>query len=159
MSYQMFPSKVLSVILLALILVGNNFHHFFFILSGLSFTDTDNSQDSRGREGTFLYSTLPIQSHSHLPENPISKYLCGRSILLTHTVIASQVKWCATPLALCIQDIATRSLHFSYQADTKHLSVFFTHFKPVLLLQKYTLSDLHHPKEYFGQYLKNVSCI
>ena len=31
---------------------------FFFFLSGFSFTGTDNSQDSRGRERTFFYSTL-----------------------------------------------------------------------------------------------------
>ena len=31
---------------------------FFFFLSGFSFTDADSSQDSRGREGTFVYSTL-----------------------------------------------------------------------------------------------------
>ena len=37
-----------------------------FFLSVLSFTDTDNSQDSRGREGTFLYSTLPLPpAHEH----------------------------------------------------------------------------------------------
>ena len=35
------------------------FHNFFF-LSGFSFTDTDDSQDSRGREGTIFYSTLPL---------------------------------------------------------------------------------------------------
>ena len=29
-----------------------------FFLSGFSFTDTDNSQDNRGREGTIFYSTL-----------------------------------------------------------------------------------------------------
>ena len=38
----------------------------FFFLSGVSFTDTDNSQDSRGREGTFFYSTLPLPpAHEH----------------------------------------------------------------------------------------------
>ena len=35
----------------------------FFFLSGFSFTDTDNLQDSRGREGTIFYSTLPLPSH------------------------------------------------------------------------------------------------
>ena len=30
------------------------------------FTDTDDSQDSRGREGTIFYSTLPLPpSHEH----------------------------------------------------------------------------------------------
>ena len=32
----------------------------FFFLSGFSFTDTDDAQDSRGREGTIFYSTLPL---------------------------------------------------------------------------------------------------
>ena len=39
---------------------------FFIFLSGLSFTGTDNSQDSRGREGTIFYSTLPLPpAHEH----------------------------------------------------------------------------------------------
>ena len=38
----------------------------FFFLSGFSFTDTDNSQDSRGREGNIFYSTLPLPpAHEH----------------------------------------------------------------------------------------------
>ena len=38
----------------------------FFFLSGFSFTDTDDSQDSRGREGTIFYSTLPHPpAHKH----------------------------------------------------------------------------------------------
>ena len=38
----------------------------FFFLSGFSFKDTDNSQDSRGREGTIFYSTLPLPpAHEH----------------------------------------------------------------------------------------------
>ena len=32
----------------------------FFFLSGFSFTDTDESQDSRGREESNFYSTLPL---------------------------------------------------------------------------------------------------
>ena len=38
-------------------------------LSGFSFTDTDDSQGSRGREGTIFYSTLPLppaHEHSHI---------------------------------------------------------------------------------------------
>ena len=41
----------------------------FFFLSGLSFTDTDNSLVSRGREETFFYSTLsfpPAHEHSDI---------------------------------------------------------------------------------------------
>ena len=38
----------------------------FFFLSGFSFTDTNDSQDSRGREGTIFYSTLPLPpAHEH----------------------------------------------------------------------------------------------
>ena len=40
-----------------------------FFLSGFSFTDTDNSRDSRVREGTIFYFTLPISpahEHSHI---------------------------------------------------------------------------------------------
>ena len=32
----------------------------FCFLSGFSFTDTDDSQESRGREGTIFYSTLAL---------------------------------------------------------------------------------------------------
>ena len=37
-----------------------------FFPSGFSFTDTDDSQDSKGREGTIFYSTLPLPpAHQH----------------------------------------------------------------------------------------------
>ena len=37
-----------------------------FFLSKFSFTDTDNSQDSRGREGTIFFSTEPLPpAHKH----------------------------------------------------------------------------------------------
>ena len=42
---------------------------FVFFLSGFSFTDTDDSQDSRGREETIFFSTLPLppaQEHSDI---------------------------------------------------------------------------------------------
>ena len=41
----------------------------FFCLSRFSFTNTDDSQDSRGREETIFYSTLPLppaHEHSHI---------------------------------------------------------------------------------------------
>ena len=39
---------------------------FFSFLSGFSFMDTDNTQDSRGKEGTIFYSTLPLPpTHEH----------------------------------------------------------------------------------------------
>ena len=43
-----------------------HFDEHFFFLSGFSFTGIDNTQDSRGREGTIFYSTLPLpSSHKH----------------------------------------------------------------------------------------------
>ena len=37
-----------------------------FFLSGFSFTDTEVSQDGRGREGTMFYSSLPLlPAHRH----------------------------------------------------------------------------------------------
>ena len=40
--------------------------HFFFFLSGFYFTETDDSQDWRGREGTIFYFTLPLPpAHEH----------------------------------------------------------------------------------------------
>ena len=45
---------------------NENLKSFFFFLSGFSFTDTDDSQDNRGREGTIFYSTLPLPAaHEH----------------------------------------------------------------------------------------------
>ena len=39
---------------------------YFFFLSGFSFTDTDDPQNSRRREETIFYSTLPLPSaHEH----------------------------------------------------------------------------------------------
>ena len=38
----------------------------FFFLLGFFFTDTDNSEESPGREGTIFYSTLPPPpAHGH----------------------------------------------------------------------------------------------
>ena len=40
--------------------------YIYFFLSGFSFTNTDDSQASMGREGTIFYSTLPLApAHEH----------------------------------------------------------------------------------------------
>ena len=40
--------------------------NYFFLSIRVFFTDTDNSQDSRGREGTIFYFTLPLPpAHEH----------------------------------------------------------------------------------------------
>ena len=59
-SFPILPEKVLEILntykyLMIIVL------HFFFLL-GFSFTDTEDSQDSRIREGTVFYSTLPLPS-------------------------------------------------------------------------------------------------
>ena len=42
------------------------FYAFFIFLSGFSFINTDDSQDSRGRKGTIFYSSLPLPpAHEH----------------------------------------------------------------------------------------------
>ena len=42
------------------------FFFFFYFLSGFSFTDPDDSQDSRRKEGTIFYSTLSLPpAHEH----------------------------------------------------------------------------------------------
>ena len=43
-----------------------------FFLSGFSSTDTDDSQDSRGKEGTTFYSTLPLY-----PLTNIETFICN----------------------------------------------------------------------------------
>ena len=46
-----------------------------FFLSGFSSADTEDSQDSRGREGTTFYSTLPLyQFH---PLTNIETFICN----------------------------------------------------------------------------------
>ena len=43
-----------------------SFHKRQGFLLGFSLTDTNNSQDSRAREGTFFYSNLPLPpAHEH----------------------------------------------------------------------------------------------
>ena len=79
-----------------------------FFLSGFSFTDTDNSQDSRGREGTIFYSTLPLPSHQsfnfdtfeysgeYLP-NSSCHFRSNKSVFL-QILHHSAISWEITPL-------------------------------------------------------------
>ena len=66
--YTRFLNLVDNHSFLNVILFSILFMHifFFFFLSGSSFTNTDDSQDSRGRKGTIFYSTLPLPpAHEH----------------------------------------------------------------------------------------------
>ena len=70
---------------------------FFFFLSGLSFTDSGNSQDSREREETFFYSTLPPHLQPSINSmvlllfrgNILSSLFCqGRCVYLKTSIAA-----------------------------------------------------------------------
>ena len=56
---------IITVIIQLLVLNVNYLSSFFFSIRVFS-TDTDDSQDSRGRERTIFYSTLPLPpAHDH----------------------------------------------------------------------------------------------
>ena len=51
------------------VILSTRVNEIFIFLSGFSFKDPDDSQDSRGKEGTILYSSLPLppaQEHSDI---------------------------------------------------------------------------------------------
>ena len=50
---------------------------FFFFLSGFSFADTDESLDSKGREGTIFYSTLVLSPAHKLWDIYLQLYMWG----------------------------------------------------------------------------------
>ena len=52
--------------ILSTIILLDKMKNLVFFLSGFSFTDTDDSQDNRGREETIVYSNLPVlPAHEH----------------------------------------------------------------------------------------------
>ena len=58
------PISWLSI--LSKIILLDKMKNLVFFLSGFSFTDTDDSQDSRGRQETIVYSNLPVPpAHKH----------------------------------------------------------------------------------------------
>ena len=62
------------------LLLGNKLFFSFFFLSRFFFTDTDNSQDSRGKEGTFF---IPLY-HFH-PLTNIQTFMCNFAREMTIT--------------------------------------------------------------------------
>ena len=64
--------------------VLNKTHHYryliVFFVSGFSFIDTDDWQDSRGREGTIFYSMLPFP-----PLTNIQTFICNFACEMTIT--------------------------------------------------------------------------
>ena len=66
---------VVSMMMITVMMTVMIIHLAMFFLSGFSSTDTDDSQDSRGREGTTFYSTLPLyQFH---PLTNIETFICN----------------------------------------------------------------------------------
>ena len=60
-------------------------HKLLFFLLGFSLKNTGNSQDSRGREGTIFYFTLPLP-----PLTNIQKFICNFAPEMTITYFQSQ---------------------------------------------------------------------
>ena len=63
---------VVSMMMITVMMTVMIIHLAMFFLSGFSSTDTDDSQDSRGREGTTFYSTLPLY-----PLTNIETFICN----------------------------------------------------------------------------------
>ena len=77
---------------------------------------------------------VPVQFHSHSTKNLISRLPSGRDIRLARLVFANQVKWCDI---IACRTLTTQMLDNSVS--------FSTNSKPMLFLQKYAPSGIHHP--------------
>ena len=77
-----------------------------FFLLGFSFTNTDDSQDSRGREETIFYSTLPLPSsaHKHLDIYFATLHMRWLSHISNHTACIYQAapRWDLPPYRVII---------------------------------------------------------
>ena len=85
---------------------------FFFFLSGFSFTDTDNSQDSRGREGTFF---IPLY-HFRLLTN-IQTFMCNFAREMTikrRCVVSRMIFYLVSIIRVSILSILPLSYFFSF---------------------------------------------
>ena len=84
-----------------------------FFLSGFYFTDTDNSQDSRGREENIFYSTLPLppSAHQYLDIYFATLHVTWLSYISNHTACIYQVapRWDLPPywVTICMIDDVT----------------------------------------------------
>ena len=86
--------------------------NYIFFISWFSFTDTDDSQDSRGREGTIFYSTLPIlrayeHSDIYLQRCIWDDYYIFliAALLFTRLLLNELYRLIELPFDCCIQDI------------------------------------------------------
>ena len=80
-----------------------------FFPPGFSFTNTDDSQDKRGREGTIFYSTLPLPSpHEHSDIYFVTLHVRWLSHISNHTVCIYQAAtwWDLPPyqVTICVID-------------------------------------------------------
>ena len=75
---------------------------YIYILSGFSFTDTNDSQDSAGREGTFFYSMLPLPpAHEHLFATLHVTWL-SRIFNRTVCIYQTAIRWDLLPYRITI---------------------------------------------------------
>ena len=99
-----------NVTLMEILLINRD----FFFLSAFSFTDADDSQDSRGREGTFFHSTLPLPpAHEH---SDIYLQLCMwddyHVFLIATLVYQTATRWDLPPYRITIWLIDDVTLSF-----------------------------------------------
>ena len=96
----------------------------FFFLSGYFFTDTDDSQGSREREGIIFYSTLPLPpAHKHWG---IYLQLCmwdDYLIFLIACVYQTATRWDLPPyrITIWVIDWWCKVFLFTWWIDTRFL--------------------------------------
>ena len=120
---------------------------FFFFLSGFPFTDTDSSQSSRGREGTFVYSTLLL-----LPAHDYSDLylqLClwdgNHVFLITTLVYQTATQWDLPPywITIWLIDWWCDVCLFNWWFDCRFFVMAVWHGKP-MALNSHRLSPLYY---------------
>ena len=72
------------------------YHYYYCFLSELSFTDINDSQDSRGREGTIFYSI-----HHFHPLTNIQRYICNFACEMT-CVYQTATQWDLLPYRITL---------------------------------------------------------
>ena len=136
-------------------------YNFFFFLSGFSFTDTGDSQDSKGREGTIFYSTLPLPSRPRTFRHLVATfYVRWLSYIFNCTACIYQTvtRWDLPPYRITIWLIDDVKLVFLCLLDDLILSFCFSNLDTgnrwarthTLVLQANRLTKCtSHPRWYF----------
>ena len=86
-------------------LLGDDWNIDFLFYQGFFFTDTDNSQDSRGKEGTIFYSTLPlppVHEHSDIYLQPWTWDDYHIFLIATLCIYQAATRWDLPPCRIAI---------------------------------------------------------